>query len=90
MLKRFVWGVELFNRLLVAGCLFLVACFWLLVSGCLFLVAGYLLRVSGWDGFWFGFTFLAVGVGGRMSLGDSAKADFIAFFRVGGSMLKIN
>jgi hypothetical protein len=35
-------------------------------------------------GFRFRFTFLAVGVGGEMSLGDSAEADFIAFFRVGG------
>jgi len=55
--------------------LFLVSCF-------LFLVAGWdqvacsELRVAGWDGFWFSFTILAVGVGGEVSLGDSAKADF--------------
>ena len=33
---------------------------------------------------------MATDVGGEMSLGDSAQADFIAFFRVGGSMLKIS
>jgi len=55
--------------------LFLVACFWLLVAGW-DLVACSELRVSGWDGFWFRFIFLAVGVGGKMSLDDSVEADF--------------
>jgi len=55
--------------------LVLVSGFWLLVAGW-DLVACSGLRVSGWDGFWFSFTFLAMGVGGEVSLGDSAKADF--------------